>query len=157
ISEDCGMKIIPGAGAASVLMGMTVLPSSTARCARVPSCERLEEVMRQLLLILSATASALYATNVFAAGAWQGQDVIHVPISWCVVDGTPAASTPNILPLGATAPDTTTDAILWRRHERATDFIYVNQAGITFRSAINNTWAGSLTFPIISDRDTTQG
>jgi hypothetical protein len=92
-----------------------------------------------------------------AVGAWTGgQDVYHVPISWCAVQGSPAAANPNITPIGSTVADTSTDAVLWRRHERPTDNIYINQAGITFRSAINNAW-GTLNFPIIADPDTTQG
>lgn len=95
-----------------------------------------------LLAFLPASAS-------HAAGQWNGQDLLHVPISWCIVDGSPAAANPNV------AGDTTTDALIWRRHERPTDNIYINQAGISFRSAINDAW-GSLNFPIIPDPDTTQ-
>jgi hypothetical protein len=73
-----------------------------------------------------------------------------VPISWCIVQGSPAEANPNV------AGDTTTDALIWRRHERPTDNIYINQAGISFRSAINDVW-GSLSFPIIPDPDTTLG
>jgi hypothetical protein len=99
----------------------------------------------------------LMARDVDAVGAWTGgQDVYHVPLSWCAVQGSPAAANPNITPLGSTTPDTTTDAVLWRRHERPTDNIYINQTGITFRSAINNAW-GTLNFPIIPDPDTTLG
>jgi hypothetical protein len=61
-----------------------------------------------------------------AVGAWNGQDSYHVPISWCSIDGSPAEQNPNL------AGDTDTDAILWRRHERPTDNIYVNPTGITF-------------------------
>lgn len=90
-----------------------------------------------------------------AVGTWNGQDTLHVPIAWCAVDGSPAADNPNITGLNGVT-DTTTDAVLWRRHERPTDNIYINPAGITFRSAINNSW-GSLNFPIIADPDTTLG
>lgn len=85
-----------------------------------------------------------------AVGTWNGQDTLRVPISWCAVQGSPAQANPNL------AGDTATDAILWRRHERPTDNIYIPQAGITFRSAINNAW-GTLNFPIINDPDTTLG
>lgn len=85
-----------------------------------------------------------------ADNTWNGQDTLHVPLSWCAVQGSPAAANPNI------AGDTTTDAVLWRRHERPTDNIYVNPTGITFRSAINDVW-GTLNFPIIADPDTTFG
>jgi hypothetical protein len=79
-----------------------------------------------------------------------GQDTFHVPTSWCIVQGSPAQAAPNI------AGDTTTDDLIWRRHERPTDSIYANQAGITFRSAINNAWT-TLDFPIIADPDMTFG
>jgi hypothetical protein len=85
-----------------------------------------------------------------------GIDVHHVPISWCAVQGSPAATSPNITQIGSTQADTNTDAVLWRRHERPTDNIYLPQASISFRSAINNAW-GTLNFPIIADPDTTQG
>ena len=88
--------------------------------------------------------------DVHAVGTWNGQDTLHVPLSWCAVQGSPAAVNPNI------NGDTTTDAVLWRRHERPTDNIYINPSGITFRSAINNAW-GTLNFPIIADPDTTVG
>lgn len=96
-----------------------------------------------LLAFLPASAS-------HAAGQWNGQDLLHVPISWCIVQGSPAEANPNV------AGDTTTDALIWRRHERPTDNIYINQTGISFRSAINDVW-GSLSFPIIPDPDTTLG
>lgn len=96
-----------------------------------------------LLAFLPASAS-------HAAGQWNGQDLLHVPISWCIVQGSPAEANPNV------AGDNTTDALIWRRHERPTDNIYINQAGISFRSAINDVW-GSLSFPIIPDPDTTFG
>ncbi len=85
-----------------------------------------------------------------AAGTWNGQDSLHVPISWCAIQGSPAQANPNL------AGDTDTDAILWRRHERPTDNIYANPTGITLRSGINNAW-GTFNFPIIADPDTTLG
>jgi hypothetical protein len=98
-----------------------------------------------VLIFLAAPGPAAQAV-----GTWGGQDTLHVPISWCAIQGSPAVANPNI------GGDTDTDAILWRRHERPTDNIYVNQSGITFRSAINNSW-GSFNFPINADPDTTLG
>jgi len=111
-------------------------------------------VLRFAAAVLSVlTIGVLVPGGAFATGAWTGgQDVLHVPLSWCAVQGSPAAANPNILPLGSATPDTNTDAVLWRRHERPTDNIYSNPAGITFRSAINNSW-GTLNFPIINDPD----
>jgi hypothetical protein len=97
-----------------------------------------------------------------AIGTWNGQDTLHVPMSWCPVSGSQAVSNPNVpvLPNSPVPTDTDTDSILWRRHERPTDNIFVNQAGITFRSAINSIWGTNLNFPVISDPNTavaTQG
>lgn len=100
-----------------------------------------------LTLMIAPSATTPTA---FASGTWNGQDTFHVPISWCAVTGSPAQANPNI------AGDTDTDAILWRRHERPTDNIYVNPSGITFRSAINNAW-GTFNFPVLADPDTTLG
>jgi len=85
-----------------------------------------------------------------ATGTWNGQNTLHVPVSWCIVQGSPAQASPNV------AGDTTTDDLIWRRHERPTDNIYVNVSGITFRSAIDNAWT-VLDFPILTDPDTTLG
>ena len=96
------------------------------------------------LLILAG----LYASNAGAVGTGPGGiDVLHVPMSWCIVDQSPAEANPNI------AGDTSTDALIWRRHERPTNDIYTPQAGISLRSTINSIW-GSWSFPIISDPDT---
>ncbi|MGC1264300.1 MAG: hypothetical protein WA932_10115 [Nitrososphaeraceae archaeon] len=78
-------------------------------------------------------------------------NTIRVPLSWCVTNGSQAAVSPNIPdPWGGV--DTTTDDVIWRRHERATDNIYLFQGtGITFRSGINDALHSSLNFPIIGD------
>jgi len=76
-----------------------------------------------------------------------GTGTIRVPIAWCAVNGSQATNDP-----------TTTDMILWNRHERATDYIYLLQGtGITFRSAINDAVHGSFNFPIINDPDPNLG
>lgn len=85
-----------------------------------------------------------------------GTNILHVPMSWCIVNGSPAAVAPNILSEGATTPDTTTNAVIWRRHERPTDNVFLPQASISLRSSINNAW-GTLSFPIIADPSTTLG
>ncbi len=92
-------------------------------------------------------------------------DVLHVPMSWCAVRGSPAVEDPDVPrrpPPNDMQIDTDTDAILWRRHERATDGeigvrtggTWLPQAQISFRSAINNTWGSDLSFEIIDDQDT---
>jgi hypothetical protein len=94
-----------------------------------------------------------------AVGTWNGQDTLHVPMSWCAVNGSQAVSNPNVpqSPDSPTPTDSTTDAILWRRHERPTDNIFINQAGMTFRSAINSIGGINLHFPTFNDPDTTLG
>ena len=104
-----------------------------------------------VLVAFGVVASFLSVAN--GAGTWNGQNTLHVPIAWCIVQGSPAQANPNV------AGDTVTDDLIWRRHERPTDGIYINPAGITFRSAINNAWT-VLDFPILADPDTalaTQG
>ena len=113
--------------------------------------------MKRILTLPSAVLLLALATSTtYSAGVWNGQDVYHVPISWCAVNGSPAADNPDITPLGSTTADTSTDAVLWRRHERPTDSSYSNVTGTTFRSAINDAW-GTLNFPTIDDPDTTMG
>ena len=80
-----------------------------------------------------------------------GPDILHVPISWSSIVGSPAQASPNV------AADTNTDAILWRRHERPTDNIWTPQASISFRSGINSIWGTGLNFPTIADTNTTFG
>lgn len=115
----------------------------------------MNQILTYLLIsfLVLAVPLAYQVTNikdVHAPGTWNGQDTIRVPIAWCAVQGSPAAENPNI-PNPWGGADTTTDEVLWRRHERATDNIFVNQAGITFRSAINDALHTSLNFPIIPD------
>jgi hypothetical protein len=86
-----------------------------------------------------------------------GTNVLHVPMAWCVLGtATPARAAPNILGEGTATADTTTDAVIWRRHERPTDNIYLPQATISLRSAINDAW-GTFNFPLINDSDTARG
>lgn len=92
------------------------------------------------------------AHNTFAG------DTITVPISWCAVNGSRAASDDPNIPNPYGGVDHSTDEVLWRRHERATDNIYNNnplsaptQAEISFRSAINDALHTSLNFPKIED------
>ncbi|NJM31306.1 MAG: hypothetical protein HC855_15575, partial [Rhizobiales bacterium] len=115
--------------------------SNTSRCTPL-----LHSTLRATLL---CGAVIWPACQTLAAGQGPGGiDLLHVPMAWCPVIGSPAQAAPNI------AGDTATDDLLWRRHERPTDNIYINTAGITFRSAINNAWT-VLDFPQIADPDTT--
>ncbi len=89
-----------------------------------------------------------------------------VPIRWCVVandangngrvdpgeQGAPAFTNPgNVFEFDF-------DNVLWRRHERPSDSVYIPEAQITFRSGIYNIVEDPiLRFPIIPDPDTTSG
>jgi hypothetical protein len=125
----------------------------------VTSCRSIiGTILAFLLAFASVSIAAQNAQNADAVGTWNGQDTLRVPMSWCAVNGSQAADSPNI-PVSPDSPsptDTTTDGVLWRRHERPTDNIFANPAGITLRSAINNAW-GSLNFPLINDPDTSVG
>ena len=107
--------------------------------------------MKKKMITKSVTAvgkSVLFAILFIlpSSNAWSG-NILHIPMSWCIVEGSPAQTNPNI------NGDTNTDAVIWRRHERPTDNVYTPQADISLRSVINNAW-GSFNFPIIADPDT---
>lgn len=109
--------------------------------------------MRTRGIVIAAFATIALATQnptARATGTWNGQNTLHVPIAWCIVQGSPAQAAPNV------AGDTITDDLIWRRHERPTDGIFINTTGITFRSAINDSW-NTLDFPVIADPNTTLG
>ncbi|MDQ2696517.1 MAG: hypothetical protein M3Z21_14330 [Pseudomonadota bacterium] len=91
----------------------------------------------------------------FPPGEARAGNVLHVPMSWCAVQGSPAQANPTILGLSGIL-DNTTDAVLWRRHKRPTDSIFLPQAQISLRSAINNAW-DAFNFPIIADSNLANG
>lgn len=113
-------------------------------------------VLGLIFLLLEVSAFNLIGVKkVNAVDSWVRDgmilgDTIRVPVAWCAVLGSPAASNPDI-PNPWGGRDTTTEDVLWRRHERVTDNIFLNQAGITFRSAINDPFVTSFNFPKISD------
>jgi hypothetical protein len=58
------------------------------------------------------------------------------PVYWCALEGSNAGNpSPTAVPNPYGGSDSTGDAILWRRHERATDGMYTPDAAISFRSA----------------------
>ncbi|MDJ0628305.1 MAG: hypothetical protein QNJ44_08585 [Rhodobacter sp.] len=79
-------------------------------------------------------------------------DFLYVPIRWCGVEGAASMADPGVV------GETTTDNVLWRRHERPSDQVYIPQVDMTFRSAataaIKN---GPYSFPIIRDVEGTGG
>ena len=79
-------------------------------------------------------------------GAFAGSNYF-VPMAWCVVSGSPAQAIHSV------GTDNTTHDIIWRRHERPTDNIYLKPSqntGISFRSGLTN----PTTFPSLNDVDT---
>ena len=96
-----------------------------------------------------ATVMALIAFVTMAAPAAAagppGQELIAVPIRWCAVQGSPAQANPASLG----EPDT--DNVLWRRHERPSDGIWIPGVNITFRSAFTALVLNQAEFPIIPD------
>ncbi len=73
-------------------------------------------------------------------------DLVSVPVRWCGVVGAASMVNPGVL------GEATTDDVLWRRHERPSDQLYIPLIDMTFRSgatgAIKN---GPTSFPIIHD------
>lgn len=77
--------------------------------------------------------------------AQAGTGLIQIPIRWCAVQGSPAVMDPG----GVGEPDP--DNVLWRRHERASDNIWIPGANITFRSSLTAAILNQANFPIIND------
>lgn len=106
---------------------------------------------RITLLLALAMASASASAQVYS-----------VPVRWCVVandangngrvdageQGAPAFTNPG------NVGEVDTDNVLWRRHERPSDAVFIPEAQVTFRSGIYNIVEDSvLRFPIIPDPD----
>jgi len=71
---------------------------------------------------------------------------IWIPVRWCGVEGAPSMDNP------ATVNEATTDDVLWRRHERPTDAIYIPFSDMSFRAgATADIKNGPQSFPIIRD------
>lgn len=92
--------------------------------------------------------------------------VYSVPIRWCVVaddangngrfdpgeQGAPAFTDPG------NVGEVDTDNVLWRRHERPSDAVFIPEAQVTFRSGIYNIVEdATLRFPIIPDPEPDPG
>jgi hypothetical protein len=112
-------------------------------------------VIMLILILPIASFSPPLVQNVRAPGAWNGQDLYHVPMSWCAIFGSPATDGTIGIPnnVFAGGNDFALDDKLWRRHERVTEFIYQTPAGISFRSGINNIGMPGVDFPTIPDPD----
>ena len=107
--------------------------------------------MRSLLLILllsfyipsisfyESENSVSALINLDSALSLNGDAFTATPVSWCTVEGAQTSSQTNY------------QDILWRRHELASGNVWIPQASITFRSAVN--FKGGNNFPIIQDPD----
>jgi hypothetical protein len=100
-------------------------------------------VLAAMVVALALAASPTRA-DIGAAGFDDG-DPMFVPLRWCALKGSPAVTNP------AGVGEADTDGVLWRRHERASDFTWIPGAGISFRSAMAGTVTTNADFPIIDD------
>lgn len=95
---------------------------------------------RRCTPLLITLATVVFSTVVSLA------QTLYVPVRWCGIEGAPSMVDPGVV------GEHTTDDVLWRRHERPTDAIYMDMVDMSFRSgataAIKN---GPLSFPIIRD------
>jgi len=96
--------------------------------------------------------------------------VLSVPVRWCVIgndangdgvhdpgeQGVPAFTNPEF----AAPKEANTDILLWRRHERVSENVYIPGANVTLRSALTQPAAlggNILHFPVIPDPDVSVG
>ena len=93
-----------------------------------------------LVAVLAAIAGACLAAPPAHAG-----DTIFHPLRWCAIEGSRAVANPPGV------GEQSTNDVLWRRHERATDVHWVPGAGISFRSAFTREVADRGQFPRIRD------
>jgi len=72
---------------------------------------------------------------------------IELPLRWCALQGSLAEENPSSQAEPGQPTDTTSLA-LWRRHERPSDRIYIPQARVTLRSALDRTMRSDQ-FPVV--------
>ena len=92
-------------------------------------------------MILAGALAFSALANLAHAG-----DFISVPVRWCGVEGAASMVNPGVV------NELTTDDVLWRRHERPSNELFIPMIDLTLRSgatgAIKN---GPQSFPIIRD------
>jgi hypothetical protein len=98
-----------------------------------------------ILIIIMLISLTSYPIRDASAG-----NIIQIPIRWCGVNGAPSMVNPGLV------GESTTNDVMWRRHERPSDSIFIPQAEITFRSGYP-TAPVPPTFPIIADPQPTPG
>jgi len=106
-----------------------------------------------------------------AAPPAEAGDTISVPVRWCVIGndinhngtfdpgetGALAFTNPGGVLNGQGMPEPDTDNVLWRRHERASDNVWIPEVNITFRSGFTAAVRDQAHFPVIPDPDTSIG
>ena len=98
-----------------------------------------------LAVILASLAPQVRSVEPVAAVGPDGDEVVHIPLRWCVLEGTPAAEDPGAL------GETSTEQVLLKRMARATDAVWLDGARIVFRSAFTSPVATAARVPIIPD------
>lgn len=106
-----------------------------------------------LSVIAILSIPSAYNVQIFpkaqAIGAWNGQNLYSVPISWCLIAGSPS----DFNPAGIYDP-AYSDSILTSRIPPVNDHIYRSAAGTWFKSAST---INSLHHERIGDQDTSLG
>jgi hypothetical protein len=110
----------------------------------VSSPARISLVLIVMMLLLAIAVQACGSAEPSAEKKPE-VDLIQVPLRWCALEGTSAVDNPSAV------GESTTDNVLWRRHERASDNIWIPGANITFRSAMISSVTVQANFPIITD------
>lgn len=84
-------------------------------------------------------------SNMARAGGPPGAELLQVPLRWCAIEGSPAVNNPGSL------GEMSTDGVLLRRQQRASDQVWVPGANVTFRTAFAAAGVTSVNLPIIDD------
>ena len=105
---------------------------------RTLAIPKISVIFRFLVLPMAILSLVCLDPRIGFAGAGN----LSVPLKWGAVQGSPAVTNP------AGVGETNTRDVLWRRHERVSDNIYIPQANVTFRSAATQVVPA---FPIIAD------
>jgi len=108
---------------------------------------------RLVVVVIASIVMALSMSPLPTLASFDdGRADLSATVRWCGVEGAPSMQDPGAV------GEATTDDVLWRRHERPSERIYIPLATMTFRSgataAIKN---GVQSFPIIRDPRGTGG
>jgi hypothetical protein len=117
-----------------------------------------ESFARKLVIASGVVLLYAFTAGYAAAADANGNKIRHMPIKWCAVQGSPTVTSPGTVDPDNPGADTNT--VLWRRHERVSDRIFLRLPAsdaahdvvpVTFRSAADQqTFLLSRSFPIIA-------